>query len=94
MVGGPQAAAAIQGSAALAGSFKKLKFDLGNNHAMIVNSDADLDKALDIALTAAFGCDAGQRAHSLGRLILHKVSRPSRPIRTSQAVSLLATPLD
>jgi len=38
----------------------------------IVNSDADLDKALDVALTAAFGCDAGQRAHSLGRLILHK----------------------
>lgn len=72
MVGGVEAAASIQGVAAGARSMKKLKFDLGNNHAMVVAPDADLDALMPVAMTAAFGCDAGQRAHSLGRLIVHK----------------------
>lgn len=72
MVGGVEAAASIQANAAATQSMKKLKFDLGNNHAMVVAPDADLDALLPVAMTAAWGCDAGQRAHSLGRLILHK----------------------
>merc|ERR1740127_442505 len=72
MVGGTEAAASIQSTAAEARSMKKLKFDLGNNHAMVVAPDADLDAFLPVAMNAAFGCDDGQRAHSLGRLIVHK----------------------
>ena len=40
---GTEAAADIQKVAAEAKSMKKLKFDLGNNHAMVVAPDADLD---------------------------------------------------
>jgi len=70
MVGGPEAATAIQIAAAPTIG-KKLKFDLGNNHAMVVMKDANLDALLPVVLSAAFTCDAGQRAHSLGRLFLH-----------------------
>merc|ERR1712178_224034 len=71
-VGGNQAAAAIASEAAAAGSMKKLKFDLGNNHAMVVMPDADQEELLSVAVAACFLCDMGQRAHSVGRLILHK----------------------
>ena len=71
-VGGPEAAASVQKVAAEAVSMKKLKFDVGNNHALVVAPDADLDLLLPVAITAAFKCDAGQRAHSLGRLVIHK----------------------
>jgi len=91
MVGGTEAAAAIQTDAAQARSMKKLKFDLGNNHAMVVAPDADLDAFLPVAMTAAFGCDAGQRAHSLGRLIVHKdiaAEVTSRLVAAAQKVTI------
>merc|ERR1711907_797370 len=72
MVGGNKAAAAIASEAAASGSMKKLKFDLGNNHAMVVMPDADQEESLSVAVAACFLCDMGQRAHSVGRLILHK----------------------
>lgn len=96
MVGGVEAASSIQAEAAAAGSMKKLKFDLGNNHAMVVAPDADLDKLLPVAMTAAWGCDAGQRAHSLGRLILHKdiaAEFTAKFVAASRAVSL-GSPVD
>eukprot|EP00630_Chrysocystis_fragilis_P004692 CAMPEP_0197388138 /NCGR_PEP_ID=MMETSP1165-20131217/907_1 /TAXON_ID=284809 /ORGANISM="Chrysocystis fragilis, Strain CCMP3189" /LENGTH=568 /DNA_ID=CAMNT_0042913479 /DNA_START=33 /DNA_END=1739 /DNA_ORIENTATION=+ len=71
MVGGNTAAAKIQLAAAAAGSMKKLKFDVGNNHAVVVDEAADLDALLPVAVTAAFKCDAGQRAHSTQTLVLH-----------------------
>ena len=94
MVGGPQAAAAIAATAAP--TMKKLKFDLANNHAMVVLDDADLDALLPVVLNAAFTCDAGQRAHSLGRLILHESvaeTFTARFVEATKALSL-GNPLD
>lgn len=94
MVGGPQAAAAIAATAAP--TFKKLKFDLANNHAMVVLDDADLDALLPVVINAAFTCDAGQRAHSLGRLILHESiaeTFTNKLVEATKALSL-GNPLD
>lgn len=94
MVGGPEAAASIQTAAAP--TIKRTKFDLANNHAMVVMPDADLDALLPVCLSAAFTCDAGQRAHSLGRLVIHESIADEFVARLAKATSelKLGDPMD
>nr|WP_320133656.1 aldehyde dehydrogenase family protein [uncultured Holophaga sp.] len=63
--------------------------ELGGKNPMIVMPDADLDLALEGALTSAFAT-AGQRCTSLGNLILHKDIAEPFKARLLEAVSKLS----
>ena len=63
--------------------------ELGGKNPMIVMPDANLDLALEGALTSAFAT-AGQRCTSLGNLILHKDIATEFKTRLLEAVSRLS----
>lgn len=50
--------------------YKKLLFELGGNDPLIVMDDADVEKAVDVAIAQRFGT-AGQRCTAAKRIFLH-----------------------
>jgi aldehyde dehydrogenase (NAD+) len=54
-----------------AANLTRTQLELGGKNALIVMDDADIDKAVDAAMTAGFAC-AGQWCTSTSRILLHK----------------------
>lgn len=72
------------GIAALAAArFVKLQLEMGSKNPFVVMDDADLDRAVDLAVNGAFG-GTGQKCTASSRLIVH------RPIHDAFAEKFLA----
>ena len=70
-------------AAAAAPRFVKLQLEMGSKNPFVVMDDADLDRAVDLAINGAFG-GTGQKCTSASRLIVH------RPIHDAFVERLLA----
>ena len=60
-----------QVAAAAAPCFVKLQLEMGSKNPLVVMDDADLDRAVDIAVNGAFG-GTGQKCTASSRLIVHR----------------------
>jgi alpha-ketoglutaric semialdehyde dehydrogenase len=58
-------------AAAAAPRFVKLQMEMGSKNPFVVMDDADLDRAVDLAINGAFG-GTGQKCTAASRLILHR----------------------
>ncbi|MDQ0469226.1 aldehyde dehydrogenase family protein [Labrys wisconsinensis] len=58
-------------AAAAAPRFVKLQLEMGSKNPLVVMDDADLDRAVDIAVNGAFG-GTGQKCTASSRLIVHR----------------------
>jgi len=70
-------------AAAAAARFVKLQLEMGSKNPFVVMDDADLERAIDVAINGAFG-GAGQKCTAASRLIVH------RPIHDAFVERLLA----
>jgi aldehyde dehydrogenase (NAD+) len=70
-------------AAAAAARFVKLQLEMGSKNPLVIMDDADLDRAVDIAVNGAFG-GTGQKCTASSRLIVH------RPIHDAFVESFLA----
>jgi alpha-ketoglutaric semialdehyde dehydrogenase len=70
-------------AAAAAARFVKLQLEMGSKNPFVVMDDADLDRAIDLAINGAFG-GSGQKCTAASRLIVH------RPIHDAFVERLLA----
>ncbi len=70
-------------AAAAAPRFVKLQLEMGSKNPFVVMDDADLDRAVDLAINGAFG-GTGQKCTAASRLIVH------RPIHDAFVERLLA----
>ena len=70
-------------AAAAAARFVKLQLEMGSKNPFVVMDDADLDRAVDLAISGAFG-GTGQKCTAASRLIVH------RPIHDAFVERLLA----
>ncbi|HLW91398.1 MAG TPA: aldehyde dehydrogenase family protein [Roseiarcus sp.] len=70
-------------AAAAAARFVKLQLEMGSKNPFVVMDDADLDRAVDLAINGAFG-GSGQKCTAASRLIVH------RPIHDAFVERLLA----
>jgi alpha-ketoglutaric semialdehyde dehydrogenase len=58
-------------AAAAAARFVKLQLEMGSKNPFVVMDDADLDRAVDLAINGAFG-GTGQKCTAASRLIVHR----------------------
>ena len=58
-------------AAAAAARFVKLQLEMGSKNPLVVMDDADLDRAVDLAVNGAFG-GTGQKCTASSRLIVHR----------------------
>jgi acyl-CoA reductase-like NAD-dependent aldehyde dehydrogenase len=58
-------------AAAAAARFVKLQLEMGSKNPLVIMDDADLDRAVDLAVNGAFG-GTGQKCTASSRLILHR----------------------
>lgn len=58
-------------AAAAAPRFVKLQLEMGSKNPFVVMDDADLDRAVDLAINGAFG-GSGQKCTAASRLIVHR----------------------
>ena len=57
--------------AAAAARFVKLQLEMGSKNPLVIMDDADLDRAVDLAVNGAFG-GTGQKCTASSRLIVHR----------------------
>ncbi|EDO41780.1 predicted protein, partial [Nematostella vectensis] len=50
---------------------KRVSYELGNCHAMVVYDDVDLDELIPTVIKASFLCNAGQHPHAVNRIFVH-----------------------
>jgi alpha-ketoglutaric semialdehyde dehydrogenase len=58
-------------AAAAAARFVKLQLEMGSKNPLVIMDDADLDRAVDLAVNGAFG-GTGQKCTASSRLIVHR----------------------